>query len=138
MFSRAIIAALLFYTANALAYQFPLEIIEKFDDARLVIFVAESDIRNTPEWSPARGNPPLTIAGVVSKVLQWCEKDKNLKNANILKIELKPILRFEKQNRWYYLVQLQTPNSGQHTIQYLAILMDGKILPAIREPSSIK
>lgn len=138
MLHKVLFAILLSLSANVFAYQFPLEIIEKFDDARLVVFVKESDIKNTPGWSPSRGAPPLTIAQVVTRVNEWCDKDKTFRHSVIQKIELKPIKQHEKQNRWYYLVQLRTPKNGQHPIQYLAVLMDGKVIPAIREPSSIK
>jgi hypothetical protein len=64
--------------------------------------------------------------------------DINFDGVEILKIELKPIQNHDAKKYWYYLVQLRTQTDGHPKKQYLAAVMSGKILTAIKEPSSYK
>lgn len=148
MFLRPL-SRLLFLTAFALAIplvlaktahaiQFPLEIIEHFDGRTIVISVNQSDIDKTPTWNPTAGSPPLTIAELIKDIQQWTAQDKDLATATIAKIELKQILHHQNTDRWYYLVQLRTIDEDKPGMYFLAVLMNGKILPAIREPAAFK
>ncbi len=129
---------LILIAKGAFAGEFPLEIIENFDSTKVVIYVKESDIYKAPTWSPSEGEPPLTIANLITGVQQWIAQDINFDGAEILKIELKPIQNHDATKYWYYLVQLCTQADGQLKNQYLAAVMSGKILTAIKEPSSYK
>ena len=139
MLSR-LLAGLAFLVAqNALAIQFPLVLIESFDDAKLVIYVNESDIRNTPDWQPSEGSPPLSVEKLVKDIQKWNNRNPEFANATINEFELKPILNHEKENRWYYLVRMKNKaRNGTSETRYLAVLMNGKVLPAIKEPVSYK
>lgn len=129
---------LILVSKGAFATEFPLEIIENFDSTQVVIYVKESDIDKAPTWSPSEGEPPLSIANLISAVQKWIALDINFDGAEILKIELKPIHNHDAKKSWYYLVQLRTQTDGKSTNQYLAAVMSGKILTAIKEPSSYK
>jgi hypothetical protein len=133
-----LLCAFAWVTKSAIAGQFPLEIIERFADARIVVYVQQSDIDKEPSWDPSSGEPPLTIAQLVKKVQAWQARDAKLASATIRKIELKPILHHQKQDRWYYLIQLKKLDEEQPGTYYLAVLMSGKIVPAIKEPESYK
>ncbi len=138
MLSRLLAGLVLLVAQNAFASQFPLVLIESFDDARVVIYVNESDIRNTPDWQPSEGAPPLSVKNLIEDIQEWNARNPEFANATIHEFELKPILHHEKQNRWYYLVQMKKMHNGIADTRYLAVLMNGKVLPAVKEPKSYK
>jgi len=122
--------------AFALDRHWPAEIFEVMDNHRLVIFLDDEDIVKSPEWQPATSPPPLTIAEVLKIVSIWISRDSRLSTAWVHEIELKPIKHHE--NRWYYLLQLQSTNNGKIEENYIAVLFSGKVVPAIAEPAAIK
>lgn len=123
---------------KALANQFPLEIIERFADARIVVYIQQTAIDQSPAWDPMEGAPPLTIEALVKTIQNWSAGDPVMAKSTIRKIELKPIRLKNSQDRWYYLVQLQAEHQDHTTMHYLAVLMNGKILQAIKEPEPYK
>lgn len=123
---------------KALANPFPLEVIERFADARIIVYIQQSDMDEAPAWHPGEGAPPLTIEALVRAIQKWTAGDPALAKATIRKIELKPIRLKNNQGRWYYLAQLSVDTEGQPSMHYVAVLMNGKILPAIREPEPYK
>lgn len=134
---KLLIGVLLLIAQNTFASQFPLVIIEPFDESKIVIYTTEKDIEKSPAWKPADGTPPLTIEKLIADINKHNAKHPKLANSIIHEIELKPILHHEKQNRWYYLIQMQGGGKQPHR-HYLAVLMDGKIISAIKEPESYK
>ncbi len=138
MLSRLLAGFVFLIAQNVLAAQFPLVLIESFDDAKVVIYVNESDIRSTPDWRPSEGAPPLSVKNLIADVQKWNALNPEFSNATINEFELKPILNHEKENRWYYLVQMKNTTNGTTDTHYLAVLMDGKVLAAVREPTSYK
>ena len=142
MYRRLLSALLILMTIlvgnKALANEFPLEIIERFADARIVIYTQKNAIEESPTWSPSEGAPPLTIEILVKTIQKWSAADPNLAKSTIRKIELKPISHYENLDRWYYLVQLKIESQDHSGMHYVAVLMNGKILSAIREPETYK
>ncbi|HFE48125.1 MAG TPA: hypothetical protein ENJ21_02290 [Chromatiaceae bacterium] len=116
----------------------PLEIIERFDSAKVVVYAKEDDIAASPEWRPADGAPPFTLADLLKSVAQWQARLPAMANSTIHTIELKPIAHHEQQNRWYYLVQLKDKPGARHPTHYVGVLLSGKVLPVIEEPAAIK
>ena len=53
----------------------PLEIIDHFDNATLVIFVNESDIESSPKWDPDSGMPPFGLQKMLQAVADWKKKN---------------------------------------------------------------
>lgn len=137
MAHKIFIAILLLFFQNVFAAQFPLIIIEPFDEAKVVIYVSEADIEKSPAWKPADGTPPLTIDKLIADINRHNANDPRMAKAIIHAIELKPVLHHEKQDRWYYLVQMKTEGEKPHR-RYLAVLMNGEIISAISEPESFK
>ncbi len=123
---------------NVLATQFPLVLIESFNDAKVVIYTSENDIRNAPNWKPSDGAPPLSVENLITDIKKWNSLNPELSNSTINEFELKPIIHHKNENRWYYLVQMRNNSQGKTKDHYLAVLMDGKVLPAIIEPASYK
>jgi len=129
---------MLLFGHSAGATQFPLEIIEHFDDTKIVIYVQQADVDQAPTWEPGRGAPPLSIEQLVKSVTAHNSGTPGSAEFQIRKIELKPVLRNPKRNSWYYLLRLKAIRDGRPEIEYLAVLMSGKVLPAIREPDPYK
>lgn len=125
--------------AGSGAALWPQEIIDTMDDQRLVVFLPNADIAASPEWQPMEGTPPpLTIADAIAHLKKWMAGGPRYRNAEIHEIELKPIHGHEQEHRWYYLFQLRRPDTGKRKRIYAAVLLNGKVVPAIVEPSSIK
>ncbi len=140
MFYRSLFIILFFICGSASAFQFPLEIIDYMDNSRIIIYANKSDINQSPRWAITDNTPPpLTISSLISKVNKWTVQQKDLQDARVNEIELKKMQQHEKDNYWYYLVQLKSTQAAKNkNIHYIAVLMNGKILTAIKEPSSYK
>lgn len=120
------------------AAQWPVEVFERMDDKRIVVFLAEEDIDTSPAWSPSEGGPPLTLAAVIQELKAYIRDNADLAGFNIHEIKLKAIPHHEVDRHWYYLVQLRKLVDARPERQYAAILMNGKLVPAMLEPSSVK
>ncbi len=136
MFSKLIPTIILLsgFFSNTYAFQFPLEIIDYMDDATIIVYAKKDDINKTSTWIPGDTAPPLTIEKLVSTVNSWLKTRPKMQNLKINEIELKQVHKHEKDNYWYYLIQLK----NKQNVKYIAILMNGQILPAIKEPKSYK
>ena len=138
MYLRILPLLFMIFVANASAMQFPLEIIERFDEFRIVVYANQADLDKAPAWEPGKGAPPLSIEKLLRIITQQASEDARLHNAIIQKIELKPIRQYQAGQHWYYLVQLKVFTGEHPSMQYIAVLMDGKVLPAVSEPDSYK
>ncbi len=124
---------LMLFSAPALAYQFPTEIIEKFDDKRIVAFVNESHFTDAKHWNPLEEAPPLTVAGAIVALKQHYLADhKSLGNLMIKEIEIRqtPL----HKGLWHYIIKAQ--DNGKNFFSF--VLMNGMVIPAIVEPESYK
>lgn len=135
---RFVALVLLAFSTRVSALEFPLEIVDQFDNARVVTYVNKSDFDKAPAWNPANGAPPLSVGDMLMSLDSWTVEDSTLKGAQVSKIELKPILLKEKQGHWYYLVKLTCKTTDTPKAAYAAILMNGKVFAAIREPDPFK
>lgn len=115
---------------------FPLEIFEYLDNVKLVAFIPESDIDESTDWQPGQGKPPLDIPALSARVNQYLQEQDIAGTASIERIELRPLPH--RESHWHYLVMLQLVTGGRTQNQYLFILMNGKVIPAIKEPESYK
>ena len=122
--------------ASTQAYAFSIELFEYVDGRKIVAFIDESDIDDSVQWHPFKESPPITIRKVTKSIHEYIASDKELKNAELTEIELRPIPRHEEH--WHYVVKLKTEANDEVHYHYYVILMSGKIIPAIREPESIK
>jgi hypothetical protein len=117
----------------------PEEIIDSMDGRRLVLFLPNKDIADSPQWMPADGAaPPLNIAGAMAQLKEWMAGDPRYREAEIHEIKLQPIRQHEKENRWYYLFQLRRHDGDKRKVIYAAVLLNGKVVPVLVEPASIK
>lgn len=136
LFAGVLLPAL--YAGQAEAGHWPVEIYDIMDNHKVVVFLRDEDIAASPRWQPVDGGPPLTIAAMLEQVNHWIGKDAQLAGAEVYEIELKPIQQHKQEQRWYYLVQLHSLQDGKHVNHYVAVLFNGKVVPAVVEPASIK
>ncbi len=139
LFRLFIVLLCCFGTQSSFAFKLPIEIIDSMDDSTIIIFADKDDINQSSTWIPTKGNLPLTIPAMLEKVYVWLETKEELKNLEVNEIELKKIHNHSKENYWYYLVQLSgVEKLANKKTHYIAVLMSGKILSAIKEPKSYK
>ena len=127
---------LLMLSGNIQAFEFPIEIIEFIDNARVVASINESDIDKTSYWHPFEGAPPLTMTDALDAIHEYLAADPDLSNATLSGIELKQIPHHEKY--WHYLVRMQSRATDKPGFRYFIVLMNGKVIPGLREPQTVK
>ena len=130
---RWLLMAVLAFSANAYAFQSKVEIIEQFDNLRMVAFIGREDINNSPEWEPNSGGPPLSVEEAIQAVKTFIKDPTG--TLPIREIEIRTVPRHEKH--WHYLVKIK--NDAMKTkYDIYVVLMNGKVIPAIIEPQAYK
>jgi len=135
MYLRFLPILVLLFSAKLFAYEFPIEITEYIDDVKVDAYISKSDIDQELIWTPFDGAPPLSIAAAL-QAIQGYAANTDLADMTLTGIELKKIPRHEKH--WHYLVKIKSEVDGIVESHYFIVLMDGKVIPAIKEPESIK
>ena len=130
---RYLLMLMLLLSTNAYALQPKIEIVEQFDNLRMVTFISKKDISNSPKWNPNLEVPPLSVDGAIKAVKKFLKNSKN--SIEISEVEIRPVPRHE--NHWHYLIKL-TNNTKQTKYDIYVVLMDGKVIPAIIEPQGYK
>jgi hypothetical protein len=136
MLARILPLLLIVFSAKIQAIEFPLEVIEFIDNARVVAFIEEADIDNSSYWEPFEGAPPLSMTDALNAIHEHLAADPDLGNATLAGIELKQIPHHE--NCWHYLVKIQTRSNAKPRSRYFIVLMSGKVISGLREPETVK
>ena len=136
MFIRYLPFLLLLLTSRLLANEYPVEIFEYLDDTKVVAFLKDSDIEKTAPWIPLETKVPLNIDDALKAIGDLAATDDSLKLISLTSIEMKQIPGHP--NYWHYLVKMKTENTGQIQPQYFIVLLDGKVIPAVKEPEGFK
>ena len=123
---------LLLVSVGCQAVEFPIELVEYVDDARVVALVNESDIDEGSGWVPGSGAPPLSIEDAVAIVRSAIADDTRLADSSVREIVLKRIPRHTEH--WHYVIKLQYGSSDHPRTQFFVVLMNRRLIPAIREP----
>jgi len=121
------------FSANAHSYQPKVEIIEQFDNLKMVAFINMEDVNNIPKWMPGNNAPPLTVAEAIEAVNSFNNMQKTTKP--IAEIEIRQIPKHK--GNWHYLIKV-TNNTMKSKYDIYVVLMSGKVIPAIIEPQSYK
>ena len=128
---------LLFATGvHAHGMTFPLEIIEYLDNTRVVAFVSEDDIARSRAWQPFEAMPPLSMGEALEALRKDLDSEPGVTGMQLTGIELKPIPHHDRQ--WHYLVKLRVTRNGGDQARYFVVMMDGKVIPALKEPEMVK
>jgi hypothetical protein len=99
---------------------------------RVVFQVSKWRIKNTPEWKPETGDPPLSVsrASVIAMEFLKPQMPKSLK-LEVSSIGIFSILETGVGKRWYYFVQMNAGYTGP-TVDWnklnVIVLMDGQIV----------
>jgi len=136
MYKKLIPLLLLLLSGKVLAYEFPIEITEYIDDVKIVAYIDKNDISKTSQWVPFEGKPPLTIDEALQAVQKFMIANAEFAETRFTGIELKRIPRHEKN--WHYLVKVKYKVDDKMQPHFFVVLMDGKVISALREPESIK
>jgi hypothetical protein len=128
---------LLLAAGNAQSFQTSIEIIEQFDDLRLVAFIDQQDINDYPEWQPVNGAPPLSIEQAVKAISKMkASNHEDMAAGSISKIELRKIANHD--DYWHYLIKMHSNNGERLKYEIYVVLMTGKVIPALIETESFK
>ena len=124
---------LITFSANAQPYQFKTEVIEQFDDVKVVAFVSEADIEHSMQWDPMKEPPPLSIEAAVNAInKQYLESTNGSGSLLVTEIELRQLP--QHKNYWHYIIKGKADSEDI----YYFVLMSGKVIPAIVETESVK
>jgi hypothetical protein len=136
MFKKLMPFLLLLVFGRVMAYENPIEIIEYIDDVKVVAYINKSDINTKIEWTPFESPLPLSIDDALHAVQEYIQSDDDITDVKLSGIELKRIARHEMY--WHYLVKLKYKSGDETRPHFFVVLMDGKVISALREPESIK
>ncbi len=123
----------LFLSSNGYAFQSKIEIVEQFDDIKMVAFISMKDIKSNPEWNPNLTAAPLSVAEAIQAVKHFVKTSGTL-NA-IKEIEIRNVPKHDKQ--WHYLIKVVN-NSMNSKFDIYVVLMSGKVIQGIIEPQGYK
>ncbi|HEB57623.1 MAG TPA: hypothetical protein ENJ01_00185 [Gammaproteobacteria bacterium] len=126
---------LVLLSMDAQALRPSVEIIERFDDFRIVAFIDEADLADYPVWDPMQGEVPLSIGGAIQAV-RAKHNHMHLQNSIVREIELREIAG--RRNYWHYLIVTRDASRDDAQDEVYVVLMNGKVIPAIIEPESVK
>jgi len=127
---RNLLITILLLSANAHAFQPKIEIIEQFDNLKMVAFITVEDINSNPEWNPNIDAPPLTVDGAIKAVKAFVKEPESIKE-----IEIRQVPKHEKQ--WHYLIKVVNDSMSAKYSVYV-VLMNGSVIPAIIQPQGYK
>jgi hypothetical protein len=93
-------------SVKAYAYQPKIEIVEQFDNLRMVAFINKEDADSNPSWIPGSNKLPLTVVEAIRAVNVLSKKLNT-----IVEIEIRLMPKYK--NRWHYLIKTaKTANSA--------------------------
>lgn len=136
MYKKLLPLLFLLFSTGALAYDFPIEITEYIDNVKIVAYIDKKDIDKKLQWTPFNSSLPLSLTDALSAVQKYLDANSAFTGARFMSIELKQIPHHEKH--WHYLVKVKYQLNGKIQPHFFVVLMDGKVISAIKQPEPIK
>jgi len=133
-YCRLITLCVTMLSTGAHASEYNVEIFEQFDNIRVVALIKSDDIDNSPVWNPAVDPLPLRVEDAIQAIRDF-SKQPGI-TGNIKEIELRTINNYP--GHWHYLIKMVANDVLPHKYNVYAVLMDGKVIPAVIEPEAIK
>jgi hypothetical protein len=105
------------------------------DDGRTIELVIDSTaVQQTPEWSPGRGDPPLSVARASEIAQDWADQ----KYARFDSVEIREITLgapgcVSNNKHWFYIFDFMPVMQGQRMYSggnWAAVLMNGTVIGA--------
>ncbi|MBE9568872.1 MAG: hypothetical protein IMF14_09255 [Proteobacteria bacterium] len=135
--SRKLVAlSILLVSSKLFAVEFPVEVSEYIDDVKIDAYINKKDINEQSKWTPFKTAPGLSVDAALAAVDKYINTRTEFKDTRLISIELKPIPHYEAY--WYYLVKTKSAVSNEIKPHFFIVLMDGKVVSAIKEPDAIK
>ncbi len=136
MLKKILPMLLLIFSSHVLAFEFPIEISEYIDDVKIDAYINKEDLNNTTQWTPFKSSLPLTIDQALTAILNDEKSNIDFETSRVIGVELKPVPHHESY--WHYLVKIKSVSEDGSRPHFFIVLMDGKVISAIKEPDSIK
>jgi hypothetical protein len=136
MYRKLIPLLFLLFSGKLLAFEFPIEITEYIDDIKIIAYINERDINRESRWTPFDGPPPLSIYDALQAVQGDISSNAAITDTTLIGIELKQIPHHEMY--WHYLVKVKFKLADKTQPHFFVVLMDGKVISALKRPESIK
>ena len=136
MFKKLMPFLLLLFCGKVVAYESPIEIIEYIDDVKVVANINKNDLNKKTQWIPFKSPPPLSVADALQAVQKYIGSHGKISDIKLRGIELKRMSHHEMY--WHYLVKIIYQRGDKTQPHFFVVLMDGKVIPALQEPESIK
>lgn len=133
---RWLILVVSLYSVSVHGYEPPVDIFEYVDNERVVAFVNESDINASANWKPESSAPALSLSKAIAIVHDYADSNEEMKGASLEEIDLRRIPHYK--DKWHYMVKMKSEADNHASYHYVGVLMNGKVIPALREPESIK
>jgi hypothetical protein len=122
--------------SHAQSFTPPIEVIEYIDDVKVVAYINQDDLKDADSWTPFESQPPLSINDALLSVKRYLQNNGELENTTLRGIELKRIAHHE--SNWHYIVKTHYKTDAARKYHFFVVLMNGKVISALREPESIK
>lgn len=136
MFRNLLLVLAFLFSSQVFAFDFPIEISEYIDDIKVDAFINEEDLNESRPWTPFESSPPLSMNQALMAIKDNEAGRMDFAATQVLGIELKPVP--QHKSYWHYLVKLKVMSEERAESAYYVVLMNGKVIPAIKEPESIK
>jgi hypothetical protein len=136
MLKKILPMLLLIFSSHVHAFEFPIEISEYIDDVKIDAYINKEDLNNTTQWTPFKSSLPLTIDQALTAILNDEKSNIDFETSRVIGVELKPVPHHESY--WHYLIKIKSISEDGSEPHFFIVLMDGKVIPAIIEPDSIK
>ncbi|RMG36880.1 MAG: hypothetical protein D6720_04200 [Gammaproteobacteria bacterium] len=133
---KALLLTTLLASTQAMAIEFPQEVIESIDGTRVVAFISQKDIDAAGTWEPLRTPPPVTFSQALESVAAALAK-RGVPTASI-RLASAELKEFPHQpGHWHYLIRLKK-GTDRSFPRFFVVLTSGKVVAAIMEPEAYK
>jgi hypothetical protein len=126
---------LLVFSGRIMAYEFPIEVIEYIDDVKIIAVIPHKEIVPDSDWRPFKSAPPVSIQEALEAVQAYINSNENFSETTFTSIELKQI---PDTSNWHYVVKVKYRDGKSIQPHFFVVLMDAKVISAIKMPEAIK
>lgn len=104
----------------------------KSDGTRVGLVITQDQVARSPIWSPASGEPPLSVSQAYRKAMDWAANAyARYDSVSAREISLSQFFCTAGKGRWYYRLELAPVFDGNPVWgggHWAAVLMDGTVI----------
>jgi len=127
----ALSAAVYAHTAAACGDS-PIFTMTKEDGTKIGLVISESDLAGVQQWTPGKGEPPLSVSKAIDIALKWGKTEyTRFDELRIQGIDINSSSCGRGQGTWYYLISFTPVIDGNALFgsgYFVAVLMNGKVV----------